>query len=75
MWSWERAAAALWSISGGPLLHVLDHATDLLVVGHFYLAGLYGYMALSAIILFGYALASSFIASSDSPLRPVAGDL
>ena len=59
----------------GALLHVIDHATDLLIIYHFWVVELYGYMGIATAILFGYALASSIIASATSRLRPIAGDV
>ena len=62
-------------VATGAILHVLDHGIDLYVVVHLFFYERYTYMACAVLILFGYATASAVIASSDSPLRPVAGDV
>ena len=87
-WSWDtferrcpamnrswRAHSWRMRIAAGAVLHVIDHVTDLFVVYHFWVVGLYSYMAASAAVLVGYALATSLVTVCDSPLRPVAGDV
>ena len=64
-----------WQVAVGASLHVCDHAMDLFVVYYFFYNAEYLYMGAAIAILASYAIASAVIASFDSPLRPVAGDV